>query len=116
MAHDAQSHFLGGLGFAVMRAQKGRQALGQADETDGQGTVLEHLAHLVVRFQGIGIQPDALPHEEGIVATFFGTLDFQPFCQLIEYQRDFFVESREKAFHIALMEDAQPGQIKSGEA
>ena len=64
-ADDLQAQVLAFLALAVMGAAQGLQAFRQADEADGQRTVLEHLANLVIPVQLFGVDPHALAHQEG---------------------------------------------------
>ena len=50
-AYNLEAKLLRFLGLAVMLADQRLEALGQADEPDGQRAVLEHFAHLVVGAQ-----------------------------------------------------------------
>ena len=69
-----------------MLADERLQTLCQADEADGQGAVPQHLTHLVIGAELIGIQPYALSHQEGIVAHLLGSLDLEALQQLLDDQ------------------------------
>ena len=51
-----------------MGAHKRLEAFGETDEPHGQRTVLQHLTHGIVPVELFGVEPHALPHEEGVIA------------------------------------------------
>ena len=96
-ADDLKSECLRLGAFAVVRAGQRLQALGKADEADGERAVLEHLAHLVVRAELFGVQPDALPHQEGEIAHAAAALDLEPLEQLADDKVEHLIKAAEKA-------------------
>ena len=95
----------------MVRAGQRLQALGKADEADGERAVLEHLAHLVVRAELFGVQPDALPHQEGEVAHAAAALDLEPLEQLADDKVEHLIKAAEKGLAVAACQNGEPRQI-----
>ena len=88
----------------------------KANETDSQRAVLEDFTHFVIRSEFVGIDPDALPHEEGIIAYLLDALCLQTLQKLLEHQGNLVVQTLKKGVHVTMGTDAQPGQIQGSEA
>lgn len=73
--------------------------------------MLEHLAHLVIRAKLAGINPNALPHQEGIVAHLLFRLDLQPLKQLIDDKIDFAVKILKEEINVAVRLIARRGRL-----
>ena len=116
MPDNALAQLLRGFGFAMVLTDQGLETFGQPNEADGQRAVLEDFTHLVIRSELVGIDPDALPHEEGIVAHLLDALGFQTLQKLVEHQGNPVVQTRKKGVHVTTGKDTQPGQIQGGEA
>ena len=110
-ADDLKSECLRLGAFAVVRAGQRLQALGKADEADGERAVLEHLAHLVVRAELFGVQPDALPHQEGEIAHAAAALDLEPLEQLADDKVEHLIKAAEKGLAVAACQNGEPRQI-----
>ncbi len=108
---DLKTQLLRLITFAVVRAQQGLEGFGQPDKTHSQGAVLEHFADAVIPVQLAGVQPDAVAHEEGIIAHLLAALNLEPVQQLAEYQVNLVIQQGVKFFHIALCLKAQARQI-----
>ena len=78
--------------------------------------MLEHLAHLVIRAKLAGINPNALPHQEGIVAHLLFRLDLQPLKQLIDDKIDFAVKILKEEINVAVRLDSKTGQVDRSKA
>ena len=116
MGDDLQAQYPGLLALAMVLAGQALKGLGQADEAHGQRAVPEHLAHLVVPVQLVGIQPNALPHEEGVVAHVLAALDLKTLQQLSHTQVQHPVQPLEEQGKIPLGLDGQTRQVDGGEA
>ena len=81
------------------------QGFRQADETHRQSAVLQNLTHLVIRLQVIGIKPNPLLHQEGIVPGFFLCLQFKAVQKLINDQIDLPVQLLEEKVDVMVAED-----------
>ena len=114
-ADDLKSECLRLGAFAVVRAGQRLQALGKADEADGERAVLEHLAHLVVRAELFGVQPNALPHQEGEIAHAAAALDLEPLKQLADDKVEHLIEAAEKGLAVAACQNGEPRQIDGRE-
>ena len=99
----------------MMGAAQGFQALRQSDEADGQGAVLEYLAHAVVPVQLFGIQPHALAHEEGEVVDLFVGDDFKALQKLLMHQVQHALQLLKEPLHVALCLDGDAGKVDGGE-
>ena len=99
----------------MVRAGQRLQALGKADEADGKRAVLEHLAHLIVRAELFGVQPDALPHQEGEIAHAAAALDLKPLEQLADDKVEHLIEAAEKGLAVAACQNGEPRQIDGRE-
>ena len=115
-ADDLQTEPLSFLGFAVMLADQGDKSLGKTDEADGERAVLEHLAHLVVDGELLGVDPNALTHQEGIVAHTLLALYLKALEDLLDAQVEHTVELIEEEVDVLVCEDREPGQVDGGEA
>ena len=115
VAHDLQAEVLGLAAFAVVRTDQSLEAFCQADEAQGQGAVLEHLPHFVVRAELVRVNPDPLPHQEGVVAHLFLALDFKAFEQLADDEVDLAVEILKEPFDAPVAADRDPGEVDRGE-
>ena len=100
----------------MMRADKRLQALGKADEAHGQRAVLQDFRHAVVRLQGVGVDPNALPHQERVIAGALRALDFETMQQLADHQVDDVVEAVEELLLVAVGLDGETRQVDAGEA
>ena len=100
---------------AVMDAEKGLEAFRQADEAGSERAVLEYLADLVKRGEVVGIKPDSLPHEEGIVAAALAALYFKALEELAEHEVDDPVQILEEAFDVPPVLQAQAGEVDGRE-
>ena len=69
-----------------MMAVQGSQSFGKADEADGQRTMLQYLPQVVLQRQMVGIQPNALAHEEGVIVNVLAGLDLKAVQQLLGNQ------------------------------
>jgi len=116
MADDFQTESLGLGGLAMMNADQGFKTFGQADESEREGAMLQHIPDFVVRSQFVRVEPDAVAHQEREVTDFFAALDFEPVQQLIDAQGDRGVQSLVKIRDAAATEQAEPGQIDRREA
>ena len=63
MRHDAEAELLGFFAFAMMVTGQGDKALGQTDETDAEGAVVDDRFDGAVGVEGIGAGPQAR-HEQ----------------------------------------------------
>lgn len=99
----------------MMGAAQGFQALRQSDKADGQGAVLEHLAHAVIPVQLFGIQPHALAHEEGEVVDLFVGDDFKALQKLLMHQVQHALQLLKEPLHVALCLDGDAGKVDGGE-
>ena len=114
VADDFETEVLCLPAFAMMDAEQGLEAFGQADESEGKGAVLEHLPHLVVGGKLVRVDPHALSHQEGVIAYPLFALDLEPFEQLGDNQVDLAVEFLEEEIHVAVAADRNAGQIDGG--
>ena len=115
MHHNGDALFLHGLVLAVMAAVEGGQGFRQADEADGQRAVLQHLADLVGGLQLVGIQPHALPHQEGEVVHVLLRLDLEAVQQLLRHQLQQLVQPLVEALLIAPVFQRDARQVDGGE-
>ena len=113
---DLEAEVLRLVALAVVHADERLEGLGQTDEAAGQGAVLEHLADRIVRVELFGIQPDALAHEEGIVAHLLLGLDLEAGEKLVDDEVDLAVEILEEEVDVAVAADRDAGQVDRGEA
>lgn len=111
MADDLQTQALGLGRLAVMLAGKRHQALGQADEARGQRAVLQHLALLVGGREFLGINPDALAHEEGRVVHLLARLNLEALIQLGSHQLQLGIEQVENRSTSPLARMAKRGKL-----
>ena len=116
VADDLKAQLLALLAFAVVEAGEGFQGLGQADEADAEGAVFQDFGHAVVGAQLLGVDPDALAHEEGVVPDLLGALNLEPVEQLADDQVDALVQNLVELLDIALGLQADAGQVDGGEA
>ena len=116
MADDLQPQVLGIVALAVVLADQRLERLGQADEADGQRAVFEHLAHLVVRAELVGIDPHTLSHQKREIAHLLFRLDLEPFQKLLDHKVDFAVKLLEKPVDIAFRPDGDTRQIDRSKA
>ena len=116
MLHDAQTKLLRLFRFSMVLADKRLETFGQTNEANGQRPMLKHFAHLILGGELFGINPDALPHQEGVVLAFLVALNFQPFEKLLENQIDHLVQLEKEGRHVSLCQNAEPGKVDRGEA
>ena len=76
----------------------------------------QHLRHRIVHVQLVRIQPDALSHQEGVVAHLLFALDGEPVQQLAAGQVYHFVQALIESLDIAVGFDAKPWQVDGHEA
>lgn len=72
MTDDFEAEVLRLVALAVMLADERLETFRKADEAECQRTVLQYLAHLIVRAELLGVDPHALAHEERVVAHALG--------------------------------------------
>ena len=92
------------------------QAFCQANEANGQGTMLEHFAYLVIGTQLVGINPHTLSHQERIVAYPLLTLDLKACLELVNNQIQLFIQLVEECLHIALCLEGNARQVNRRKA
>ena len=116
VGHDVQPQALGLLALAMMRADERLERLGKTDEAHRERAVLEHLAHAILPAELFRIQPDAVAHEERIIAYLLGRLDLVAVHELPEDQIDLFVQQAIEGRHVAARFQAEARQVDGREA
>ena len=116
VADDFQPKILRALALAVVFADQRLQAFRKADEAHGKRAVAQYGANLIVPAQLIAVQPDALSHQERIIAHQFARLNFKSIHQLIDHQRHHVIQQIEEYIDIVVRLDRQPGQIDRSKA
>ena len=96
MADNLEAELLRRFRFAVVLAREHHQGFGKADETDGERTVLDDLAHGIFPAELIGINPHALPHEEREILDLAAALHGEAFHELVAHQLQHAVEFLEE--------------------
>ena len=71
--------------------------------------MLEHFAPFVVRAEPFRIDPDALPHQEGIILALLARLDFEALKKLLEDQIHHLVQLGEEGVDVVIRKDAEAG-------
>ena len=98
----------------VMTVEGGKR-FSQTDEADGKRAVFQHFSQIVLEGELVGIQPDALAHQEGVVINVLAGLNFkaiqQLLCHQFQHPLKLFVEQR----FVAVAFDGQTGQVDGGE-
>ena len=115
VADDLQTQALGLGRLAVMLTGQRHQALGQTDEARGQRAVLQHLALLVGGREFLGIDPNALAHEERRVVHVLASLNLEALIQLTGHQLQLGVEQVEEQVDVALGANGQTRQVDGRE-
>ena len=87
------------------------QAFGKADKAHCQRAVPEHVADLVVRAKLFRVNPDALPHQEGVIAHLFVRLDGEARQQLVDNQVKLPVEVLKEEINVPMAADGNPWEI-----
>ena len=111
VADDLQSQLLRALALAVVLADERHQRLRQTDEADGQRAVLEHFAHLVVPAQLLAVHPNALAHQERIIAHLLARLNLKAFVELLKHQIHPLVQRLEEQLDVALALNGDARQV-----
>ena len=111
---DLIAQLIAFLTLAVMLAGQGHQRLCQADEAHGEGAVLQHFGHRVVAVQLFRINPNPLPHQEGVVVSLFAALDLEPVQQLLDAQVNALIQDLVESLDIFLGLNADAGQVDGG--
>ena len=73
--------------------------------------MLQYLAYGVVNGQVLGINPDALGHQERIVAYLSGRLNLKSMQQLTDNKIHHIIKFLIKNFEIAVGFNSQPGKV-----
>ena len=115
MADDLQTQLLALRAFSVMLPSQRHQRLRKPDEAYAQSPVLQHLRHRIVHVQLIRIQPDALSHQEGIIAHLLSALNGEPVQKLAAGQIYHLIQTLIKRLDISMGFDAKAGQIDGHE-
>ena len=98
-----------------MLADERLEAFRKADEAERQRAVLQHLAYLIIRAELLGVHPDALAHEERVVAHALRALDAETLEQLVDNEVDLAVEVLEEPVKVAVAADGDARQVDRGE-
>ena len=115
LADDLQAEGLGRLAFAMVFADEGDKAFGKADEAKRQGTVADDRVDFVIPSQLVGIDPDALSHQEGHVFDLAMTLDFHAVDELLDDEVAGIVKLVEEEVEISMGFDAKAREVDGGE-
>ena len=105
MTDDFEAEVLRLVALAVMLADERLETFRKADEAERQRTVLQYLAHLIVRAELLGVDPHALAHEERVVAHALGALNAESVKQLVDDKVDLAVKILEEPVQIAVTAD-----------
>ena len=90
------------------------ERLCQADKADAEGPVLEYLSDVVLRAQLVGIEPDPLAHQEGIVIDLLAALDLEAVQQLADHQIDALIQQFIEALDVPLRLNPDARQVDGG--
>mgnify|MGYP006916025813 CR=1 FL=1 len=82
MGYDAKSELLGLFAFAVMLADEGDKAFGEADEADGEGSLVHHGFDRIVVVELLTAKPQAV-HQQGELLLERGLLEVEALVELL---------------------------------
>ena len=111
MADDGETERLRLFGFAMVLADERFEAFGEADEAHGKGSVLQNFGDFVVGADFLGVDPDALSHEERIVASLLGALNLEAVQELADDKLREAVQLAVEYIEVALGEKRKARQV-----
>ena len=99
---NLQSQFLTLSTLTMMLTRKGNETLCQSDETDAEGTLIDHALDGIIRFQLIGTDPEAL-HQQGELLGEGGLLELVTVIKLLSSHLEHMVELGEEQRHALIL-------------